>query len=278
MRDHTIGGGGGVQLHLVEAGNPNGRPILLIHGFSQCWRSWTRQMESELAADHRLIAMDMRGHGTSEKPSDAYSDSELWADDVNAAIEELKLDRPILCGWSYGSLVILDYIRHYGETEISGIVLIGAITRLGDDAAISVITPEFLSLMPGLFSTEAEDSRRSLASLLRLCFVQEPSAEDMAAMLEFNMSVPAHVRQALFTRSFNNEDLLAQIRGPVLIVHGASDAIVKPSIVEQHKAAMPHAQMVMIPHTGHAPFWEDAATFNRHLRAFATSCKGAAAA
>jgi non-heme chloroperoxidase len=37
MKHHTITGGGGVRLHVVETGNPGGRPILFIHGFSQCW-------------------------------------------------------------------------------------------------------------------------------------------------------------------------------------------------------------------------------------------------
>jgi pimeloyl-ACP methyl ester carboxylesterase len=278
MKDHTITGGGGTQLHLAETGNPAGRPILFIHGFSQSWRSWGRQMNSDLASDYRLIAMDMRGHGLSEKPQDAYSDSKLWADDVNAAIQTLGLDHPILCGWSYGPLVILDYIRHYGEEDISGIVLVGAITRLGDEAAMSVITPEFLSLIPGFFSTEAEDNRRSLASLLRLCLFHELSAKDMETMLEYSMSVPTYVRQGLFSRSFNNEDLLPQLGRPVLIVHGASDAVVKLSAVDQHKTALPQAQVAVIPNAGHAAFWDDADAFNQHLRAFASSCKGAAAA
>jgi len=111
MKNHKIVGGGGIQFHLVETdnaetgnaetGNSSGRPILFIHGFSQCWRTWDRQMNSDLANDHRLVAMDMRGHGLSDKPRDAYADSKLWADDVNAAIQTLQLDRPVLCGWSY---------------------------------------------------------------------------------------------------------------------------------------------------------------------------------
>ena len=39
----------------------------------------------------------------------------LWAQDLDAVMRELHLERPVLCGWSYGSLVILDYIRQYGE-------------------------------------------------------------------------------------------------------------------------------------------------------------------
>ena len=133
---------------------------------------------------------------------------------------------------------------------------------------MSVITPEFLSLVPGFFSTDAEESARSLESLLRMCFAEEPSAADLYLMLGYNLSVPPYVRQALFSRSFDNDDLLPKIRKPVLITHGADDAIVKPAAVDQHKAGMPHAQIHVMAGTGHAPFWEDAASFNRRLREF----------
>src|SRR5438105_2855798 len=104
MKIHRITGGAGVQLHVVETGRPRARPILFIHGVSQCWLTWIRQMNSDLADDHRLVAMDLRGHGLSDKPRDGYADSKLWADDVDAVIRNLSLDRPILCGWSYGPL------------------------------------------------------------------------------------------------------------------------------------------------------------------------------
>ncbi len=268
MKSHNIIGGGGIQLHLVETGNSRGRPIIFIHGFSQCWLSWSRQMSSDLADHHRLVAMDMRGHGLSDKPREGYTDSRLWADDVNATIQALGLDHPILCGWSYGPLVILDYIRHYGEDSISGINFVGGITKLGSDGALSVLTPEFLNLVPGFFATDAEESARSLESLLRMCFAQEPSAEDLYLMLGYNVSVPPYVRQALFSRAFDNDDLLPKIRKPVLITHGADDVVVKPAAVDQHKTGLAHAQIQMMANAGHAPFWDDAATFNQRLRTF----------
>ena len=270
MKSHRVAGGGGTQIHLVETGNPRGRPILFIHGTSQCWLTWSRQMSSDLADDYRLVAMDLRGHGLSDRPREGYTDSRLWADDVNAAIHALSLDHPILCGWSYGPLVILDYIRHYGEDGIGGINLVGAITKLGTDQAMSVLTPEFLGLVPGLFATEVEESVRSLDSLLHLCFAQL-SAEDLYLMLGYNVSVPPYVRQALFSRSFDNDDLLPKIRKPVLIMHGADDAVVKSAAVDQHRAAMAHAQIQMVANAGHACFWDDAAAFNRRLRTFAES-------
>jgi len=268
MKSHRITAGGGIQLHLIETGNSRGRPIIFIHGFSQCWLAWSRQMNSDLADDHRLIAMDMRGHGLSDKPREGYTDSKLWADDVNATIQALGLDHPILCGWSYGPLVILDYIRHYGEDGISGVNFVGGVTKLGSDEALSVLTPEFLSLVPGFFATGIEEGVRSLESLLRMCFARELSAEDLYLMLGYSVSVPPYVRQALFSRSFNNDDLLSKIRKPVLITHGADDAVVKPAVVSQHMAGLAHAQLQLMANTGHAPFWDDTATFNQRLRAF----------
>jgi non-heme chloroperoxidase len=263
MKHHTITGGGGVQLHVVETGNPNRRPILFIHGFSQCWLAWSRQLHSDLADHYRLVAMDMRGHGLSEKPRDGYDDSRLWADDVDSVIRTLKLDHPVLCGWSYGPLVILDYVRHHGEEAVGGMNFVGGITKVGSEEANSVITPEFFSLVPGFFSGDVEESVRSLRSLMQMCFTQ-----DLYLMLGYNLSAPPHVRQALFSRSVDNDDLLPTIRKPVVIVHGAQDAIVRLAIVDQHKAGLAHAQVQVMPGVGHAPFWDDVAGFNGHLRAF----------
>lgn len=215
MKSHQITGGGGIQLHLVETGNFRGRPILFIHGFSQSCLAWTRQMNSDLADNYRLVAMDMRGHGLSDKPREGYTDSKLWGDDVAAAMQALSLDHPIL--------------------------------------------------------TRVEESLRSVESLLRLCCAQELSAEDLYLMLGYNMSVPPYVRQALFSRSFDNDDLLPKIRKPVLIMHGADDAVVQPAAVDQHRAGIAHAQVHMMAKAGHAPFWDDAATFNQRLRAFCES-------
>ena len=138
---------------------------------------------------------------------------------------------------------------------------------------MSVITPEVLSLVPGLFANEAGESVGALESLLRLFFVREPSADDLFLMLGYNVVVPPHVRQALFSRVFDNDDLLPKIRKPTLITHGAEDAVVNPAVVDQHKARLAHAraEIRVMANTGHAPFWDDAQTFNQHLRAFCES-------
>lgn len=267
-RHHRIIGGGGVELHAVETGNPTGRPILFLHGISQCWLTWSRQMTSDLADDCRLVALDLRGHGLSGRPPGGYADSTAWAQDVEAVIRALSLDRPILCGWSYGPLVILDYIRQRGDDAVGGLHFVGGLTQLGTERATAALTPELLALIPGFFATDAEASVRALESLIRLFFVREQPAEDLFRILGYNMSVPPYVRQAMLSRSIDNDDLLPRIRKPVLVTHGAADAIVKPAVVEEYKARIPHAQIAIVPDAGHAVFWDDPATFNRQLGAF----------
>jgi len=271
MKTHMIKGGAGTLLHVVETGKPQGRPIVFLHGASQCWLNWSRQLDSSLTDKHRLIAVDLRGHGLSEKPRDAYNDSKPWADDLQAVIEALNLKAPVLSGWSYGPLVILDYIRHHGEEQLGGLHLVSAITKLGTAEAMSALTPEFLAIVGEFLSAEAEPSVRGLQGLLRLCFAKEPSISELYLMLGYSASVPPYVRQGLFARVFDNDDLLPKIRKPVLITHGERDAVVKPAVVEQHKAAMPHAQVQLLPGAGHAVFWDDPAAFNRRLHAF---CEG----
>ena len=166
--------------------------------------------------------------------------------------------------------MILDYIRHYGEERVGGLHFVGGATKLGNEEALAALTPEFLGLVPGFFSSDVNDSVRSLDGLLRLCFSREPAIEDLYLMLGYNVSVPPYVRQALLSRSINNDDILPSIRKPVLITHGAQDAIVKPSVVDQHKASIAHAEIQMMQNVGHdAAFWDDAASFNRRQREFA---------
>ena len=271
MTTHQVKGGGGARLHIVETGNPQGRPIVFIHGLSQCWLTWSRQLNSSLARDHRLVALDLRGHGLSDKPRDSYADSKLWADDVNAVLQELNLDHPVLSGWSYGPLVILDYIRHYGQDRIGGLQFVGGVSKLGSEDAMSVLTPEFINLVPQFFATDTETSVRGMAGLLRLCFANEPSPTELYLMLGYNLSAPPHVRQGLLSRSVDNDDLLPKIRKPVLITHGGADAVVKLAAVDQHKASMPHAQVQLMAKAGHAVFWDDAAEFNERLHTFCES-------
>lgn len=276
MLYHTISGGAGTPLCVVDTGTASDRAIVFLHGFSQSWLTWSRQLRSPLANDVRLVALDLRGHGRSGKPRDAYGDAKLWADDIQAVIDALKLSSPILCGSSYAPLVMLDYVRHYGEQRIGGMHFVGGVTNLGSEQASSALSPAFLSLIPGFFSNETEASVRSLEALFRMSLVEQPSVEDTCLALGWAVLTPPHVRQSLFSRRLDNDDLLRTLRKPVLITHGTLDAVVTPDIVHRHKSRIAHAEIHLMDGAGHAAFWDQADAFNERLRAFVgTSIRGA---
>lgn len=150
MKSHSIAGGGGLMLHVREWGNPGARPILFIHGWSQSHLCWSKQFGSPLADEFHLVAMDIRGHGQSEAPLDppSYTNGALWADDVARVIEDLKLTRPVLVGWSYGGLIICDYLRRYGDGAVGSINFVGAAVGIGQRWFGPRIGPGFLTHAP----------------------------------------------------------------------------------------------------------------------------------
>jgi pimeloyl-ACP methyl ester carboxylesterase len=95
----------GVRLHLAEAGSgsPDVEPVLLLHGFPQHWYAW-RHVIPLLAAENRVIAVDLRGFGWSDAPEDGYTGLDLAADLV-ALLDELGLKQVRIVGHDWGAWV-----------------------------------------------------------------------------------------------------------------------------------------------------------------------------
>jgi non-heme chloroperoxidase len=270
MRTHQVQGGAGTRIHVQETGNPAGRPVLFIHGFSQCRLAWNRQLHSDLGDELRLVAMDLRGHGLSDRPDNGYDDPALWAEDVHAVITALGLERPILCGWSYGGVVIGDYLRDHGQEALGGIILVDAVSRMGEPA-MPYLGPGFLGTLPGLFSHEVDESSAAVEAFIRLCTRDEPAPEDFYLAVGYNTVVPPRVRQALLARNFIQDDVLERVTRPVLITHGLEDAVVLTTMSEHNAWLLPHAKTSYYEGVGHAPFLESPERFNAELLAFAAS-------
>jgi pimeloyl-ACP methyl ester carboxylesterase len=267
MEYHDVTGGGGVRLRVADAGR-GGRPILFVHGYTQSHLAWVRQLRSELADDYRLVALDNRGHGASEKPGDGYADPSLWADDLTGVIEELDLADPVLVGWSYGGLILSDYLATRGTDRIAGLVFAGAISKLGTEDALAVIGEDFLDLVDGFGSTDAEESVDALATFVDRCVHGELSPRERYRLLGYNAVVPPGVRTALHSRTITHDDDLREADVPALVVHGEEDGVVLPAAAEEHADLLPDAETSWYPEVGHSPFFEAPERFNRELRSF----------
>ncbi len=163
--------------------------LLLIHGLAQSHLSFVRKFESALARTFRLVSFDLRGHGLSDKPTDAgsYQDGRRWADDLRAVMAQMGLVRPVLVGWSLGGRVIRQYLMHHGDAALGGINIVSA--RPIEDATIVGAVRASADPAAGLGARI-----RSTAGFLRACYATPPEGDDFEAALAFNMLLPWEVR------------------------------------------------------------------------------------
>jgi non-heme chloroperoxidase len=265
-----IAGAGGTKLFVEELGDPGRPSILWIHGFAQSRLCWDRQFDSELAAQYHLIRYDCRGHGLSDKPDDltAYQQSKIWADDLNAIITTLQLKRPVLCGWSYGGVIICDYIRYYGEQNLAGLILVGATTELGGKENNSRLGPEFVQLFSDLISADYNTGSRALQQLTDIVTYQPLDPHDFYLFQGVSSVTTPTVRQGMFKRKVINTDLLESLSIPTLILQGQNDRIVLPAYADYLAHHIPHARRIDYEPCGHAPFFEHPHRFNRDVAEF----------
>lgn len=273
MQRRSLTGGGGLTLSVLDSGARAGLPIVFIHGFSQSALSWKHQLESALADRHQLVALDLRGHGESDKPLEAahYTDSGLWAEDVAALIASIGAPQVLLVGWSYGGLVVCDYLRRFGAQQVAGVAFVSAVTKVGAPEAMALLGPKLTCHIPALFSHDATEAVRTLGQFVRDCEAAPLSDSAFYETLGFNCATPPAVRLGLFSRQLDNDDVLASLQRPVMLVHGSEDAILLPAGSQHIKALLPAASLHAIPGVGHAPFREAPEVFNRLLADFAAT-------
>ena len=266
MRHQDVVSPDGLRLGAYEAGNERGAEILFIHGFSQCAQCWSGQFEDpSLEERFRLIAFDIRGHGTSDKPSDPtrYSDDRLFADDVNAVMDAFGLERPVLVGWSYAGRIVEDYLESYGTKRLAGINYVCARTN----NQMEFVGPgnDHLAGMTG--SDRAADLAAT-RRFVRACFSKLPPDAALEKIVAYNMLVPAAIRAAHLSRPPSDGAVLRTIDVPVLVSQGDEDLLVSKGLGELTAALIPGAKLSMYEGVGHTPFVEDAARFNRELAEF----------
>ncbi len=271
MTIYSVIGGGGTRLHVREWGKADAPAILFVHGWSQNHLCWRRQFESGLADEFHLVAFDLRGHGMSEKSTQAesYTDPRAWADDIAAIVDTLRLRPAILVGWSYAGFIICDYIRAFGEDAIAGINFAGAAVTLNTAAFGTLIGPGFLDHVPGATADDLPANIEAIRAFIHACTAEPlPPAEHESALC-WNMVVPAKIRGALLTRVIDSDGILRALSKPVLMAHGRSDTVVLPAMGEHILRTCPTSTASWYDGVGHAPFLEAAPRFNRELAGFA---------
>ncbi|BFU96874.1 MAG: putative hydrolase [Nitrospira sp.] len=259
-----------------EFGLSNGKPILLIPGINQCSLAWLKQYQSSLAGEFRLVCLDLRGHGMSDKPtaSELYNQPTLWADDIHAVLTTLLLRKPLLVGWSYGGYIINDYLAKYGEGAIGGINYVCAAVVMGGESARTMLGSEFINVVPGMCSVDLEDNIEAVCKLVRILFAKQPPQEAFEILIACSMVVPPTARLGMISRTIDRDTVMKGIKVPVLVTAGEKDAVITPAHTKHLLTCIPHAESSVFEGIGHSPQLEDSERFNQELTRFARQYAG----
>lgn len=258
----------GVPLNVVETGNPQGPAIVFLHGYTQSYLSWHPQLDdATLRAKYRLIAIDLRGHGASGKPWDkaAYAGHLPWARDVRSVIEQLGVTRPTLVGWSFGGFVAMDYVREFGESAVSGVMLTGSHGGL---------LPRPVG-QPPAFIGDLDQAIEGARTFMKMMSVAPPTPAVFDRGAYANVMMPAYVRNAMWGKRLDNTDLTPRLQLPVLVILGRQDLSLPADATAAALASRANVTVQIFEQTGHSAFNEHPARFNQELASFVTRAVGA---
>jgi len=253
----------GVELEWRERGD--GDAILFIHGFPFNSAMWGHQLAG-LPAGWRGLAPDLRGFGASEIGGEPVFGMDVFAADLAALLDQLGIDRVVLCGLSMGGYVAFEFWRRFGE-RVRGIVLSDtrasadspdtkrARHHLADRVREEGPSPVIGALLPKLLSPSTTRNNKGVVSMVR-AMMEETPPETMARAL-LGMASRA-----------DSDPLLRTIDVPVLVTVGADDVITSRGQAEMLARGIRGARIELIEGAGHIPPLEQPDEFNVHLTQF----------
>ena len=220
----------GVKLHYMEAGK--GQPLVMIPGWSQTAAQFKHQL-SGLSDKYRVIAIDMRGHGESDKPTYGYRIHRLSAD-VHEFLAAKGLSNVVLAGHSMGCSVIWGYWELYGSDRLSKLVLIDQMPMItanpiwaeqekSDAGAIL----DKNSLYDVTNSLAGADGVKTTEGFITGMFTKAYSRDEVNWAIQQNLKFPRpYAARLLYDHATNDwRDVIPRINVPTLIF-GAKTSLV----------------------------------------------------
>jgi len=254
----------GLAVNYTDLGPDNAQVLLFVHGFPFSTSMWQAQMDA-FQQDYRVIAYDVRGHGKSEAGQEPYS-IELFANDLLAFMDVLKIDKVTLCGLSMGGYIALSTISA-APNRFDALILCDTTCNADTHEAREKRMQTIQELQENGVEPYAEASLNKLFAADS--FVNKPSvvASVRQTIINTPIATLSKTLQALADRSATC-DMLFSIKIPVLILVGQEDALTPPAAAEKMRAGIPGSTLQIIPHAGHLSNLENSSVFNAHLGSF----------
>ena len=249
-----------------------GPPLLLFHGYGEFLETWKLNIRA-LSEYRRVYAMDLPGHGLSDKPDVAY-DVSFFTKFAAGFMQALGIDSASIMGHSFGGLISLSMAVYFPE-KVDSLILesttgliedvalmhrLCGVPILVDDLAESVMSlteqrlkREFYN--PGLVDKEIADKIYQ--------FMRMPETKRvMLSILRHSVTASGMNPAVVMT------DRLHLIKSPTLLIHGAQDEIVPLRLSQNACRVIPDARLKIFDECGHCPHIEKASEFNEAVTAF----------
>jgi pimeloyl-ACP methyl ester carboxylesterase len=224
-----------LRMYYAEYGNPQGAPLVLLHGFTGTGDFWVHQLPT-FGAHYRLIVPDLRSHGQTDNPGGRPAmNHRQFARDIIGLCRELQITRAAFCGESTGAMLLLS-LALYRPTLPAALILAGGTHYFGEECIA----------MQKQTSPEAIDQGwRAHLQAVHTALGPDHWRQVITAFHDLH----AHTRE----EDFPDADELREITAPVLIVHGDRDRFFPVEMPRQLYRLLPHAEFCVLPNTGHTP-------------------------
>ena len=199
-----------VVLHFEQT-EGSAQPIVLVHGWCCDHTYFAAQAEHFARTGHGVVAVDLRGHGRSDKPQQAHT-MQVFADDVAWLCGQLGLEKPIVIGHSMGGNVAFELAARYPDLPGAIVMLDAPVVR---PAASYAAIPAFLDQLRGPAYAAAQRDY-----VARALFIATDDAGRKARILDAMASVPQHVMVAAFEglRDYDASEAQGRIAAPSLYI------------------------------------------------------------
>lgn len=261
-----------IQLSFKDYGQ--GRPVVLIHGWPLSKEMWEYQLDDLVNAGLRVIKYDRRGFGKSSKPWNGY-DYDTLTEDLHAIIEQLDLRDVVLVGFSMGGGEAVRYLNRYGNSRVSKLVLISAVTpyllKTADnpDGVEESVFADMLSKMKEDRIAFLEDFGKKFFSV---SLVNHPVSTPLLEYYRMLAAVAAPRATQQCAIAFAQTDFRNDVEAvsvPTLIIHGDDDKTVPVEVSSERTARMiPESQYIVYGGAPHGLFYTHRNRLNQDLIQF----------
>jgi pimeloyl-ACP methyl ester carboxylesterase len=259
----------GEALAYIDTGDAAGPAVVLVHGYTDSARDWL-PMLPYLSKQFRLILVDLRGHGRSDKPECCYTRFD-FAYDIKLLLDALAVPKADIVGHSLGSIVAQTFAEDWPE-RTRRVVLISSTG--GQPAGEPKKPPQvdFAAQIRNLKEPIEADSPFMIAwwdspTPVDPDFIRRERADAAGIPLRVWIAV---LDQGLSggTSPADLKNSLPRLKAPALLIWGSKDPIMEEPVRKTLRDALPSAQVKVFDGLGHNPFWEDPAGVAHAINAF----------